>query len=223
MTCNTPVYPSSATIEASIFVLCMVKASPYLYENELSAFTVHSERFFVAVMASKAWSWKMATLRIDIEGNPKSIPYRSFLDVANNTLAILGDLDHRFSHRQQGAVEWYMNDLRQNGSLRLEIYSKIVQLKRKQLPDVAKQVAGSFVKGFEMLETQGRSPEYLTSYGMDRAKQMTNVIGHEGAHTIRASSPETEETIEITKKAVQNLELLLPEASKSIGSVEGML
>jgi hypothetical protein len=52
----------------------------------------------------------MSVLRIDIQGNPKSIPYRSFLTVANNSLAILDDLDAAFSHRRygHGALQWYM-------------------------------------------------------------------------------------------------------------------
>lgn len=139
----------------------------------------------------------MTTLRIDIKGNPKSIPYRSFLDVGNNSLAILGDLDYAFSRRNTGAVDWYMSDLAINGLLRVEVYSQVRSVRRKLLEDVSGQIAGSFVKGFGMLEKEGRSPEYLSSYGMARAVKMTQVIGHSDTHAIIASVPEKEVAVEI--------------------------
>jgi len=165
----------------------------------------------------------MTTLRLDIAGNPKSVPYRSFLEVANNSLAILSDLDPRFSHRRAGNVEWYMNDLGLNGALRIEVYSRVRALRRKILPDVSRQVGESFVRGFGMLEKQGRSPEYFTSYGMDRAMDMTRVIGNDSAHAIVAQVLDGEAPVEITETSVRNLKELIPEASKAIGSVEGIL
>lgn len=165
----------------------------------------------------------MAVLRIDIAGNPKSIPYKSFLDVATNSLAVLADLDLAFSRRHDGALEWYMNDLARNGSLRLEIYSRVKTLKRKELPDVGREVARSFVHGFEMLEYQGRSPEYLTARGMNRAEKMTKVLGGDGAQKLVASIPDTDTGTEITTASYANLHKLLPEATKSIGSIEGIL
>jgi hypothetical protein len=165
----------------------------------------------------------MTVLRIDIAGNPKSIPYKSFLEVGNNSLAILSDLDHRFSHRASGALEWYINDLAVNGKLRVEVYSKVRSMKRKELPDVGKEVARSFVRGFHMLESEGRSPEYLTAAGMIRAQKMTSVIGHDSARALIASIPESDAETEITQTSVNNLKILLPEASKSYGSIEGTL
>jgi hypothetical protein len=166
----------------------------------------------------------MAVLRIDIAGNPKTVPYKSFIDVANNSLAILADLDNRFSRRANGALEWFINDLGRNGSLRLEIYSQVREMKRKELPDVGLEVASSFVRGFGMLEKEGRSPEYLTASGMNRAQKMVNVIGHDGTRALIASLPdEGKEETEITVASARNLMNLLPEASKSLGSVEGTL
>lgn len=165
----------------------------------------------------------MAVLRIDIAGNPKAIPYRSFLDVASNSLAVLADLDHAFSRRYDGALEWFVNDLAKNGVLRLEIYSRVRTLKRKELPDVGKEVAESFVRGFEMLENQGRSPEFLTASGMNRAQKMTNILGHDGATKLVASIPQTSSETDITVVSATNLRKLLPEASKSLGSIEGKL
>lgn len=165
----------------------------------------------------------MTTLRIEIAGNPKSIPYRSFLDVGNNSLAILSDLDPRFSHRSQGNVEWYMNDLSFNGALKIEVYSRVRTLKRKQLPDVSPAVADSFVEGFEMLEHQGRSPRYFSMTGMARAAKMTDVLGQSSARAIVAQVVDRETSVEITQASVRNLRELLPESYKAIGSVEGTL
>lgn len=165
----------------------------------------------------------MATLRIDIAGNPKTLPYKSFIEVASNSLAILGDLDHAFSKRQEGAVEWYMSDLSRNGSLRVEVYSRVKTMKRKELPDVGNQVAESFVRGFTMLEKDGRSPEYLTSTGMNRAQKMMSVIDQDKARSLIASVPDAHKETLITEVSARNLRQLLPEASRSLGSVEGTL
>jgi hypothetical protein len=165
----------------------------------------------------------MTTLRIDIAGNPKSVPYRSFLDVANNSLAILGDLDPKFSHRSSGNTEWYMNDLRVNGALRIEVYSRVRITRRKVLEDVSRQVADSFVHGFGTLEKQGRSPEFFTYYGLDRAEKMTRVIGTQGARAIVAQVLEEEAEVEITETSVRNLRELIPESYKAMGSVDGTL
>lgn len=165
----------------------------------------------------------MAVLRIDIQGNPKAIPYRSFIRVANNSLAILDDLDAWFSRRRAGAVQWLMNDLAANGKLRLEIYSQPKELKRKKLPDVAHEVTKSFVTGFRTLENEGRSPSFLSDTGMHRAEMLTEVIGHNGARAIVAVDMSSEQEVEITKQSAANLAKLIPAASRSIGSIEGTL
>ncbi|HEY1656758.1 MAG TPA: hypothetical protein VGG14_00305 [Candidatus Sulfotelmatobacter sp.] len=165
----------------------------------------------------------MAVLRLDIQGNPKTIPYRSFLSVANNSLGILDELDTAFSHRRLGAVQWFMNDLSINGKLRLEIYSRRIELKRKRLPDVAEQVTKSFVTGFRALEQQGKSPAYLSEFGMHKAENLTSVLGHDGATAVVASDVSTNEEVEITKQSAVNLRNLIPEAHRSYGSIEGKL
>jgi nitrogen regulatory protein PII-like uncharacterized protein len=165
----------------------------------------------------------MTTLRIEVAGNPKSVPYRSFLDVANNSLAILGDLDPRFSHRREGNVEWYINDLALNGKLRIEIYSKVREMRRKKLIDVSRQVADSVVSGFGALEHEGRSSQFFTSYGMDRAVDMSRVIESSKARAIIAQIVNEEKSVEITQASVRNLRDLIPEPYKRMGSVEGTL
>jgi hypothetical protein len=165
----------------------------------------------------------MAVLRIDIEGNPKAVPYRNFLHVANNSLGILYDLDVAFSRRRLGAVQWFMNDLSSNGKLRLEIYSQPVELKRKKLPDVGQEVTTGFVTGFRTLEREGRSPAYLTEWGMHKAEHMTDVIGRDGMTAVVAADVTNQQEVEITKQSFKNLKNLLPEAYKSLGSIEGRL
>jgi hypothetical protein len=165
----------------------------------------------------------MAVLRIDIQGNPKAIPYRSFIRVANNSLAILDDLDAWFSRRRAGAVQWFMNDLAINGKLRLEIYSQPKQMVRKKLPDVAQDVTRSFVTGFRTLENEGRSPSFLSDTGMHRAEMLTDVLGHDGAKAIVAVDVSSEQEVEITKQSATNIAKLIPAAARSIGSIEGTL
>jgi nitrogen regulatory protein PII-like uncharacterized protein len=96
-------------------------------------------------------------------------------------------------------------------------------LKRKKLPDVAERVSQSFVTGFRALEQEGRSPAFLTEFGMHKAESLTDVIGKEGTRAIVASDVSTQQEVEITKQSATNIRKLLPEAYKSYGSIEGKL
>jgi hypothetical protein len=164
----------------------------------------------------------MPVLRIDIIGNPKTIPFKTFGQVSNDALSILGDLDRALSARPGGSTEWFMNDISTNGSLRLEIYPKL-KSRSKERADVGRDIAKSFVSGFTTLEIEGRSPAFLTDKGMKRAEHLTNLIDERGARAIVASVPENHNIVEITRRSADNIQRLIPEAYKSIGSVEGYL
>jgi hypothetical protein len=166
----------------------------------------------------------MSVLRIDIAGNPKTIPYRDFLCVANNCLGILDQLDLALSHRRtSGTLEWYMNDLSSADRLRLEIYSRPRQMQSESLPDIAHNVTNHFITGFRVLEKEGRSPAYLSDLGMKKAEWMTDVLGHNGAQAIVASDIGSNQEVEITRQSALNLEKLILVAAESLGSVEGTL
>lgn len=165
----------------------------------------------------------MPVLRIDIIGDPKTIPFRTFGQVANDAVSILHDLDLALSTSRGGSTEWYMNDISKNGSLRLEIYPQIRQ-RKKERADVGRDIAKTFVSGFTTLEKEGKSPAYLTDKGMKKAEHLTSLIDVRGARAIVASIPETHnQVIEITKRSADNIQKLIPEAYQSIGSVEGFL
>jgi hypothetical protein len=165
----------------------------------------------------------MSVLRLDIEGNPERIPYRSFIQVANNSLAILDDLDSAYSRKSGVTLDWYVRNLSKNGSLRIEVFSQVKQMKRANYEDVSQSVSASFVTGFRALESDGRSPELLTERGMRRAKTLTHLIGHDGLEAVHASVPGTPIETEITRKSAANIDVLIPAASHSMGSVEGVL
>lgn len=165
----------------------------------------------------------MSVLRLDIAGNPNRIPYRSFIQVANSSLGILNDLDAAYARRHNATLDWYVNDLSKNGSLRIEIYSHVKPMKRVQYEDFSSSVADSFVEGFNVLETQGKSPALLTERGMHKASVLTHLIGKDGMQSVVASVPQTHKEAEITHKSAVNIEQLIPAASSSLGSVEGTL
>jgi len=164
----------------------------------------------------------VALLRIDIAGNPKTIPFRTVLQIGANSIGVLDDLDHAFSHEPQGALEWITDDVSTNGRLRIDLDSRVRQAKRKSISDVGSQVAGSFVSGLRTLEREGTTPPYLSEAGMRHARRMTNVLGHDGANRIIVSIPKKAEA-EVTPKAYQNISGLLKAPYASLGSIEGHL
>jgi hypothetical protein len=167
----------------------------------------------------------MALLRIDIAGNPKTVPFRTLLQIGSNSMGVLEDYDHAFSHASRSVTDWYINDISTNGRLRVELYSRLRKTRREMPPDLGERVARHFVSGFKVLEKEGTSPAYLTDEGMQRAQRLTNAIGQDGARALIASLPqETKEVVaEITHKTAENIARLLPAASVALGSVEGHL
>jgi hypothetical protein len=165
----------------------------------------------------------MSVLRLDIEGNPNRIPYRSFIQVANNSLGILNDLDFAYTRKHGATLDWFVNDLSKNGGLRIEVYSQVRPMKRVKYEDFSSAVVNSFVEGFNVLENQGKSPALLTETGMHKAQVLTNLIGENGMHAVVASVPNTDKKTEITRRSAVNIDLLIPEASHALGSVEGTL
>jgi hypothetical protein len=165
----------------------------------------------------------MAILRIDIAGNPKTIPFRTVLQVGANSIGMLDDLDHAFSHEPLGATEWLMHDTSMNGRLRVELHSRVRQLKKKMLPDVGRSVAQSFVTGLKVIEYEGVTPPFLSEYGLRHASRMTRVIGQEGANRLIASVPEEANEAEVTRKSAENIAKLMQAPYTSLGSIEGHL
>jgi hypothetical protein len=165
----------------------------------------------------------MSVLRLDIEGDANRIPYRSFIQVASNSLGILNDLDYAYSRKHGATLDWYVKNLSKNGSLRIEVYSRVKTKKRVHYEDFSSQVADSFVSGFRVLEEEGKSPALLTESGMKKARVLTNLIGNNGLQSLVATAPDTQKETEITRKSAAHIEQLIPVASQSIGSVEGTL
>jgi hypothetical protein len=158
----------------------------------------------------------MATLRLTIEGEPRSISLRTFFSALDNWLAMLRDLDGAISHEVEQSLDWVVSDL-SLGSLAVTVESR----SRLEEKNVGPEVAHAFVSGLNRIEQEGASPPYLSEEGMKRARRLLRLIGRDGAFGIVATDYVDE--ARVSARAAASIDQLLPVRRKATGSVEGML
>ncbi len=161
----------------------------------------------------------MATIRLQIDGPPGTIPVEAFLAAARYELAILRDLDAAISGLPKGSLQWVVKDLR-IGSTILDVSSK------STLPDedFGDEVSRSIVNSINSIERDNRTPAYLSRLGMLNAKRLIDIPKHFRLNGQLSLLNVDENTSAIvSQQSTKNIEGLLSVTQKSIGSIEGRL
>jgi len=158
----------------------------------------------------------MATVNLTLRGAPGNISFRSFASAASNAVAILEDLDLAISHEPKGSLEWVVTKLA-TGSLSVTIESRSL-IKTKNF---GAETAGAFVFGLEKIEKEGSSPPYLSEFGINNAKKLAALIGHNGVAGIHVS--DEEKSADISHVAFDNIRKITEIREAAIGSVEGTI
>lgn len=160
----------------------------------------------------------MATVRIKLEGEPKTIPLRVFLAAIDNELKILNDLDTAISGEPDGTLDWYITEMRV-GSLEMVMESRPQPTYR----DVGPEVSRAIVASIEEIQRRGATPPYLSHTGMQCVKNLLATVGKDKASGLVLASPSENVEIAVTAKASENVKQLLPVRYHSLGSVEGKI
>jgi hypothetical protein len=158
----------------------------------------------------------MATLRLEITGEPRNITVRGFVSAVENWMKVLDDLDSAISHEPQGSLDWFVVDLCV-GSLAVEVESRS-KLEEK---NVGPEVADAFLTGVQQIEQAEASPPYLSEAGMQRMRQLVRLVGREG--TAGFAVTHLGRTVEVSARASANIDQFIRVQQRSIGSVEGRL
>lgn len=170
----------------------------------------------------------MARVRFEIEANSSGVSVTTYNTANRKFVQLLRELDSAISGKSGGMVNWYIADLGKNGTLSLEIESRIKkppkrERKKKENYDTAPAVAQSLVTGFENIEQRGISPPYLSEFGLEKLGDMMNLLHANGARGFIATSVDDGRSVEVTEKAANTLQELLPPRREEDGSVEGTL
>lgn len=158
----------------------------------------------------------MANLHFKLEGEPGSITVDAFIAAVTDWFKVLNDVDSAISGQPKGSLEWVVTDL-STGSLTLDAES------HSRLPDrnYAPDVLGAAISGMRRIEYEGLTPPYLSPRGIRTARRLLKVIGTGGVSSISIANHA--ESVELTARAVTNVDDLLPIRYTVIGSVEGKL
>jgi hypothetical protein len=157
----------------------------------------------------------VAHIRLEIQGKPRTISVHAFQAAVDNWLVILRDLDVALSNESKGSLDWVITDL-SIGSAVIEAESQ------SKSPDknVGPEVVHACINGMRQLEN-GVTPAYLSPRGMESARRLVNTIGREGTAGFVISN--TSESAELSARATVNVNELLKERYRSIGSIEGRM
>ena len=161
---------------------------------------------------------QLATVRLKLEGEAKSIPLRVFLTAVQNELKILADLDTAISGEPKGTLDWYVTEMRV-GSLEVVTESR----SRSDYRDIGAEVSKGIVASLEEIERRGATPPYLSHHGMQSVKKLLGTVGKGKATGLLMASPSENVSISVTAKAADNVRQLLPIRYHSLGSVEGKI
>ena len=157
----------------------------------------------------------MATFRLKLEGEPRRISLKSFVQATNSSFKIVNELDSAISGGG-GLLEWVVTDLKLDGLvIEAESYSRV------EGRDTGLEVVRAFVNGLGQIEREGTTPPYLSEAGLGHARRLIKLIGQNGTQGLQVSN--LEETVDLTARASANVEQLLQVRRESVGSVEGKL
>src|ERR1035437_1114161 len=167
----------------------------------------------------------MSTLRFEINGEPSSISLGVYSSATSKIVQLLRELDAAISGQGGASLNWYVADLSKNGSLALEVQSRVKAPAKNKRPrqDVSIAVAESFVTTFENIQIRGISPPFLSEYGLEKLQAMMGLLHKNGAKSFTATSVDQKRSISVTQEAEKTLRQLLPPTRTYDGSVEGRL
>lgn len=158
----------------------------------------------------------MASVRLEIKGQPESISLRSFLAAVNSLSRVLSDLDAAVSGEPRGSLDWVVSRLGM-GSLEVDVTSR----PRGEEKNVGSEVAHVFVSGLQLIEQRGLTPPFFSEASLDQTRRLLKQIGRDG--TAGFVVTDFVDTVEISGQATANVDLLLTVRRRSLGSVEGRL
>ncbi len=168
----------------------------------------------------------MARMRFEIVGESGGVSLPTYSTTTFKLLQLLREIDSAISGKSGGMVSWYVVDLKKNGTLALEIESRLKKppkRRRVQIRDTAPAVSQSLVTGFENMEIRGISPPYLSEFGLAKLQGMMGLLQKNGARGFIATAVEEHRAVSVTEKSARTLAELLPPRREERASVEGAL
>ena len=143
----------------------------------------------------------MARLRFEIQPDRGGVSLPTYNFATLKLIQLLREMDSAISGKFGGSVNWYVADLGKNGTLSLEVESRLKKPRKRRpisIQDTAPAVTQSFVTGFENIEKRGISPPYLSEFGLRRLDEMIALLHGDGATGFIATSVDDRRSVTVT-------------------------
>lgn len=165
----------------------------------------------------------MSDLTFKIHTKDGNVSTYVFEKAVHEALYLVSQYDAGVSQRATGSLNWFVSDLRNNGSMAFDFISRPKRSRNKsQLPpNLVPQITHSLLTGVDELETRGIAPVRLSEKGLERVGKLADLLQKDGA--LKFSFATNEESADITEKTSENVRTLLPLKRTAFGSAEGRL
>jgi hypothetical protein len=166
----------------------------------------------------------MADLDFEIKSPTGEVSAAIFKTAYSHALWLLEEYDSAMSGKPRGVLRWFVRKLSSDGSLHVAFRSAVKFSRRrkdKDQADIGPKVTSSLLSGLDDIETRCVTPPYLSEMGLEKAGELTKLIGRDGATGFRFQADDR--VVDVTEQSSQNIRKLLPIRRTSIGSVEGRL
>jgi hypothetical protein len=152
---------------------------------------------------------------IQLAGKKDRIPAGVFVRSLNSFLDLLNDVDSMLSKQSRGSVRWELVSLKKTSPALVEFggVSRIEQM------DYSGAIQESVLEGIEQLSDRPEQPPFYSYAAMTRARRMAEQAKHLDWMNIFSEGRK----VFLDRRVSNNIEYILGEGSKSLGSVRGSL
>lgn len=146
-----------------------------------------------------------------------------FNKAVSGVVSTLNQFDAGISMKSRGILNWFVTDLRSNGSFSINFTSHLKPIQAKyRVPDnITNRVTDQFLTGFDEIETKCETPPYLSEAGLERVGEFASLL--ERGDVSKFSFETKSRKVEVTEQTSKNVRSLLPANRKAFGSIEGRL
>lgn len=163
-----------------------------------------------------------STLRVQIEGAPRSVSLESFVTVLHETHLMLRDTDKVMTGRVGGILEWLVLDLHSVEGLTAVLGSRLRPRARAD-ERAAKEVTAAYVEALNIAQEGDVLPPNVSEAGLDHLVRMSRWLSRNGAKGVSTEYLEGEQWAHVGPQVAANVGKLRVSRLKALGSIIGRL
>jgi|GEM_PF-5878947 len=155
------------------------------------------------------------TLNVKEEATDSRVPVTAFVDSANMLLKLLREVETSISEKKEANLKWVISDLKKSSAC-----MELVAVDDEELSYNGHDVSDVVTKGLSLLKNEPRRPTHFSNNAIKYAKELAKKSKGD-TKTVFVTSGDI--SVELTPKVVTNIDALLKESTRELGTIEGIL